>query len=62
MILWRRQYLARFPNARESIPAFITIDKGLEGQIDEETIAAKIAAETEKERTRPGAQPYVDPI
>jgi len=62
VILWRRQYLARFPNARESIPAFITIDKGLEGQIDEETIAAKIAAETEKERTRPGAQPYVDPI
>lgn len=62
-VIWmRRQYLGRFPNSRETLPEFITADKGLEGKIDPETIELKVAAEIEKEKTRPGATPYLDPV
>ena len=55
VLAWREQHLQRF-RSQEQNKKFIQYAKGVE--IDYDAISAKIEAENENERSRPGAVPY----
>ncbi len=59
MLGLRAQYLEGL-GRRESVPAFLQYKNSVE--IDWTAIRARIRDEEEKERSRPGAKPYVSSV